>query len=129
MEHSKEFYESVIRIIDYLGNDKWDVTPETGVELAGDYWPEIGRMFKEDRHLGWFDNGQFHINKRPLLASLKKDCEHEIEKRDKAENDRNLANEESVCNIKYGKYGLYTAIAAIIISLVALALEIEERLG
>ena len=107
MEHSIEFYRSVIRVIDYINpyaKDVWDVMPDKGQELAGDYWPEIGRMFKEN-HLGWFEYGRFHINKREQLAPLKKNCEYAIERLEKAEHDRNLANEESVCNIKYGKKG------------------------
>lgn len=129
MEHSKEFYESVIRVIDYLGpysKDVWNVTPDKGQELAGDYWPEIGRMFKEDYHLGWFDHGQFRINNRPQLAPLRKDCEHEIEKIDKAEQDRLLSNEESVCNIKYGRKGFRISIVAIIISGIAILLELAK---
>lgn len=106
MEHSKEFYESVIRVIDYLNpysKEVWDVMPGKGAELAGDYWPEIGRMFKEDLHLGWFDWGRFHINKRERLASLKKECEHIIARIEKAEADRELANREKIENITYGR--------------------------
>lgn len=108
MEHSREFYESVISVIDYLNpytKEIWDVSPEKGEELAGDYWWEIGRMLCEDYHLGNFAYGGFHIGDRPRLASLRKDCEHEIEKIDMSEQDRLLSNEESVYNIKYGKKG------------------------
>lgn len=116
MEHSKEFYESAIRVIDYLNpysTEAWDVMPDKGEELAGGYWPEIGRMFKEDLHLGWFDHGQFHINKRPLLASLRKDCEYAIEKIDKAERDRKLSNRGI-------KVAMWCTILGIVISIVSL---------
>ncbi len=126
MEHNKEYYESIIRVIDYLGDDKWDVFPEKGLELASDYWPEIGRMLKEDLHLGWFDYGQFHINNRPQLASLRKDCQYAIERIDKEEYTRNLANEECFSNIKYGKKGYHLSIVAIIISSIAILLEIAK---
>lgn len=116
MEHSREFYESVIRVIDYINpysKDVWDVTPEKGQELAGDYWPEIGRMFKAVLHLGWFEYGGFHINDRPRLAPLRKDCEHEIDKIDKAERDRKLNNRGI-------KVAMWCAILGIIISIVSL---------
>lgn len=115
MEHSKEFYESIIRVIDHLNpysKDVWNVTPEKGQELAGDYWPEIGRMFKEDLKLGWFEYGQFRINNRPQLAPLRKDCEHAIEKIDKAERDRKLNNRGI-------KVAMWCAILGIIISIVS----------
>ena len=115
MEHSREFYESVIRVIDYLNpysKGVWDVMPDQGQELAGDYWPEIGRMFKEDLHLGWFEYGKFHINKREQLAPLRKDCEHAIEKIDKAERDRKLNNRGI-------KVAMWCAILGIIISIVS----------
>lgn len=129
MEHSKEFYQSVIRVIDYLNpyaKEVWEVSPEKGQELAGDYWPEIGRMFKEDFHLGWFEYGRFHINDRPQLAPIREDCKHIIEAIDKTEQDRLLANEESVCNIRYGKKGFRISIVAIIISGIAILLELAK---
>ena len=129
MEHSREFYESVIRVIDYLNpylTEVRYVMPDKGAELAGGYWPEIGRMFKEDLHLGWFECGRFYIGKRERLAPLRKDCEHRIEKIDKAEQDRLLANEESICNIKYGRKGFRISIVAIIISGIAILLELAK---
>lgn len=129
MEHSREFYESIIRVIDYLNpytKDVWDVSPEKGEELAGGYWPEIGRMFSEKYRLGWFAYGGFHIDDRPRLASLRKDCEYEIEKIDKAERDRLLANEESAANIKYGKKGFSISIIALVISGIAILLELAK---
>lgn len=129
MEHSKEFYESIIRVIDYLNpytKEVWDVSPEKGQELAGDYWPEIGRMFNENYHLGWFAYGGFHIGDRPRLASLRKDCEHEIERIVNAEQDRTLTNEESLSNIKYGRKGYKLSIIAIIVSGIAILLELAK---
>lgn len=129
MEHGREFYESVIRVIKYANEHKGNVTQAAGTTLAGAYWTEVGRYLCEEVHAGWITNGLFHTTRPERLPAVVEDCKHIVETMAQAEYDRNLANEESKCNIKYGKYGLYTAIAAIIISLIALALEIEERLG
>lgn len=129
MEHSKEFYESVISVIEYANDHKGSVGRATGTALAGAYWTEVGHYLSEEIHAGWFTNGVFRTTRPERLPAVVEDCKHLVEAMETAEYDRNLANEESRCNIKYGKYGLYTAIVAIIISLIALALEIEERLG
>lgn len=71
-------------------------------------------MLKEDLHLGWFDHGQFHISKRPLLASLRKDCEHEIQKIDKAERDRKLNNRGIRVAIWCGIGGLFISIISLL---------------
>ena len=127
MEHGKEFYESVVRVIDFLTpKDVWDVKPEKGEELAGDYWPEIGRMFKEELHIGWFEHNQFRISRRERLASLRKDCEHIIETLNKAEADRNLANCEKIENITYGRKGYKLSKIAIWLSAVAILVEITR---
>jgi len=129
MEHSKEFYERVIRVIDYVNDGHCEVSKEMGIELAGNYWNKIGELLASETKYSYFEFGNFNINKPDALAPILEDCKHVIADMENAEYDRNLANKESRCNIKYGKYGLYTAIVAIVISLVALALEIEERLG
>ena len=128
MEHSKEFYNSLIRVIDYLKPDVWNIEPEKGMELAGNYWPEIGRMLKEDYHAGWFEYGNFHITRREKLPPLREDCKHMIEIIEEAEHDRLLANTESEANIKYGKRGYVMSIIALAISVLALALEIIKWL-
>lgn len=104
MEHGRDFYVGLINVIDYLTNpNSWDVFPDKGEELAGNYWPEIGRLLSKDYHAGWFENGRFHISNRPILTSLREDCAHTIERIDKAEQDRNLSNQEKIENISYGR--------------------------
>ena len=128
MEHSKEFYESLIRVIDYLKPNVWNIEPEKGGELAGNYWPEIGRMLKEDYNAGLFEYGNFRITRREKLPPLREDCKHIIEEFNKADYDRNLANMESEENIKYGRKGYRISIIALIISLLAFGLEIVKWL-
>lgn len=60
------------------------------------------------------------------LASLRKDCEHEIERIVNAEQDRTLTNEESLSNIKYGRKGYKLSIIAIIVSGIAILLELAK---
>ena len=122
MEHSIEFYRSVIRVIDYINpyaKDVWNVMPDKGYELAGDYWLEIGKMFKEN-HLGWFDHGQFRINKREQLAPLRLNCLHAIEKMEKEEKDRDIDRKYKIKGILFGGWGLGISILSLLISLVTL---------
>lgn len=126
MEHSKEFYESVIRVIEHANDHKGNVGRATGTVLAGAYWTEVGRYLSEEIHAGWFTNGLFQTTRPERLPAVVEDCKHIVETMEQAEYDRNLANEESVCNIKYGRKGFRISIVAIIISGIAILLELAK---
>lgn len=120
MEHSKEYYQSFIRVIDFLSpSDVWDITPEKGIELAGNYWPEIGRVLKEEYRVGRFDYGQFHISKRAMLAPIREDCVHIIEKLKKEEKNTWLDNAGKRTAIICGIGGLIISIISLIFSIIA----------
>lgn len=126
MEHSKEFYESVIRIIDYLNEGNNEVTKAKGHELAGNYWREIGKLLASKTPSSFFEYGRFSINHVEDLGPIYEDCKNKLRSIDDAEHDRKLANEESRCNIKYGRRGHRISIVAIVISGIAILLELAK---
>lgn len=105
MEHSREFYESVIRVIDYIADGNRNVSRKKGEELAGNYWLAIVTLFKEHHSVSVYAGDDIYVTHGKYLNPLYEDSKHAIERIEKAEQDRLLANEESVCNIKYGKKG------------------------
>lgn len=126
MKHSKEFYESVIRVIEFANSHRGNVGQNAGTKIAGAYWTEVGRYLSEEINAGWFTNGLFRTTRPERLPAVVEGCKHTIETMEKAEHDRNLANEESVCNIKYGRKGYRLSIIAIIISGIAILLELVK---
>lgn len=126
MEHSKEFYESVIRVIEYIAEGNRSVSCEEGEELAGNYWPAVVMLFREHHAVSVMMGGSIHITQGQYLNPLYEDCKNHLKRIDESEYDRNLANEESVCNIKYGRKGFRISIVAIIISGIAILLELAK---
>ena len=126
MEHSKEFYQSVIRVIEYIADGNKAVSCEKGEELAGTYWPAVVNLFKEHHSVCVLIGGSIHVTQGQYLNPLYEDCKNHLKRIDEIEYDRNLANEESVCNIKYGRKGYRISIFAIIISSVAILLELAK---
>lgn len=120
MEHSKEYYQGFIRVIDYLTpKDVWNITPEKGKELTGNYWSEIGRVLKEDYKAGYFEYGGFHVSKRDCLAPIKEDCIHIIKKIDKEDHDRWLNNTGKWIAIICGVGGFLISLLSIYLSFMA----------
>ena len=42
---TKEFYQSLMAVIEYIAAGHSEVTCEKGEELSGEYWPRIYRLF------------------------------------------------------------------------------------
>lgn len=106
MEHSKAFYEAVIHVIEYLNeNNRKEISKRKGIEMAGDYWTEVGKLFKSNAQYCIFEHGDLSINNLEELLPLFNEYKHFVAEIEKAEYDRNLANEESISNIKYGIKG------------------------
>lgn len=126
MEHSREFYESVIRVIEYIAGGNRNVSCKKGDELAGNYWPAIVTLFKEHHAVSVMMGGDIIVTQGQYLNPLYEDSKNHLKRIDEAEYDRNLSNEESVSNIKYGRKGFRISIVAIIISGIAILLEIAK---
>lgn len=103
MEHSIEFYRSVIRVIDHIADGNRNVSCEKGDELAGNYWPAIVLLFKESHAVSVMSGGSIIVTQGHYLNPLYEDSRQAIKKIEKAEADRELANREKIENITYGR--------------------------
>ena len=66
MQHSKEYYESLIRVIDCLASGQKEISPQKGEQLAGPYWNDIGESLKSEKHI-YFHNNRLSAN-RPCVS-------------------------------------------------------------
>ena len=128
MEHSKEFYQRLVKVIEYLLNVDRSIDNDKGKEIAGENWGDIIDFFRNHRGVYFFSHNYIGVKDREKLISLLAECKSKIADIDKSEYDRELANLESRENIKYGRKGYRIAIAALVISLLALGLEIVKWL-
>ena len=98
---------------------------EEGQQIAGIYWRPIVQEMVEAK-AGYSDHGNF---KATVTANLLEMRAETTALRDRLLNedfDRKLANEESACNIKYGRKVYRMSIIAIIVSSAAILLELAK---
>lgn len=124
MLKTKEYYQSLMRVIEYVKEGNTDITCEKCTELSGDYWPQIYRLFK-DEHIGVaISGGDFDVTQPQYLSPLYAECQNAIEEIGKREEDRRLANEANATDIKYAHKAYWISIAAIGIAAASLAWQI-----
>lgn len=117
MEHSKEYYESAIRVIDFLKNGDGTLPCDKGYELADNYWPAIVTLLKDHNTVRVLTGGHIYVTRGQYLDPLCEDCKHKISAIDKAENDRNVDLKYKIKGIIYGRISLIVSILAFILSL------------
>lgn len=120
MEHSKKFYESVIRVIDHLEDGNTSVSCEKGYELAGYYWPAVVDLFKERHAVSVFTGGHILVTRDQYLDPLYEDCKNKIAVIEKAEDDRNIDRKYKIKGILFGGWGLGISILSLLISIITL---------
>ena len=119
MQHSKEYYESLIRVIDSLASGQKEISPQKGERLAGPYWNDIGESLKSEKHI-YFHNNRLQCEQTLRLPSLRKQALDAIAVIDKADKDRILDRRYKIKGILFGGWGLAISILSILISLFAL---------
>ncbi len=117
MEHSKEYYESAIRVIDFLKNGDGTLPCDKGYELADNYWPAIVTLLKDCQAVNVLIGGHILVTREQYLDPLYEDCKHKISAIDKAENDRIVDLKYKIKGIIYGRISLIVSILAFILSL------------
>lgn len=128
MEHSKEFYQSVIRVIEYISEGNRSILCEKGEELAGNYWPAVVVLFKEHHAVSVMEGGDIHVTQWQYLNPIYEDCKNHVRFIEKAEADRELANREKIENITYGRKGYRLSRIAILLSAIAILVEIARAI-
>ncbi|MFQ8804093.1 MAG: hypothetical protein ACLR8Y_01910 [Alistipes indistinctus] len=113
---TKEYYQSLMSVIEYVGEGHYEIAREKGEELAGEYWPRIFRLFKDERIGVAISDGSFDITQPQFLSSIYADCVHAIEDIEKREADRALANKSTEAHMKYTRIALWLSAIAILMS-------------
>lgn len=113
MQHCKEYYESLIRVIDCLASGQKEISPQEGEELAGPYWNDIGFSLKSEKHI-YFHNNRLQCEQTLRLPSLRKQALDAIAVIDKADKDRKLNNLGIIIAICCGVGGLILSIISLI---------------
>lgn len=121
---TKEYYESFISVIDYVAQGNTIITLEKGEELAGNYWPRIYRVLKEEKAGVPISGGQFNITQGQYLNPIYEDCQHALEEIAKQETDRELDRASKYAGIKYARFSLFVSICALAVALAALIWQI-----
>lgn len=121
---TKEYYESFISVINYVSQGNTLITLEKGEELAGNYWPRVYRVLKEEKAGVPISGGQFNITQGQYLNPIYEDCQHALEEIAKQEADRELDRASKYAGIKYARFSLFVSICALAVALAALIWQI-----
>lgn len=125
MTHDINYYKSVIRVIDFISDSEThEVSGDKGYELAGNYWPSVVELLKDNHVVSVGSGGTIFITQHHLLGPIYEESHHKCREIEKNEHDRELSNREKEENIKYGKKGYRLAIIALIVSCIAILIEI-----
>lgn len=125
---SKEYYQSFISVINYVADGHRVITPEKGVVLAGNYWPRICRVLREDKVGIGISGGQFDITQAQYLNPIYADCIYALEEIERREADRELDNAVKRSNIKYAKRAYWISIGALVVAVFTLLWQIMQVL-
>ena len=122
---TKEYYESFI----FVAKGNTTITLENGEELAGNYWPRIYRVLKEEKVGIPIAGGEFIITQGQYLNPIYKDCQHALEEIAKQEEDRELDRASKYAGIKYARFAFWISIDALLASIATLVWQIIESLS
>ena len=121
---TKEYYQSLMAVIDYVAEGHKDLTAEKGQELSGRYWPRIYELFKAERIGTPFEGGSIYITRGQYLNPIYEDCIHAIKELDEQEADRELDRASKYAGIKYAKRAYWISIISIVVAAVAFVWQI-----
>jgi len=121
-----DYCNSVLKVLSAILNDgKTEFSFAEGMQIDGMYWKSIVREMVEAK-AGYSDYGNFKATVTANLLEMRAEVTALRDRLLVEEFDRKLANEESVCNIKYGRKGYRISIVAIIVSSAAILLELAK---
>lgn len=123
---TKEYYESFISVIEYVANGNSEITLETGEELAGNYWPRIYQVMKENKIGFGYIGGGFQITQGQYLNPIYADCQHALDEIAQKEADRELDRASKYAGIKYARFAFWISIGALLVAIASLVWQIIE---
>ena len=121
---TKEYYESFISVIGFVAKGNSIITLEDGEALAGNYWPRIYNVLKEEKIGVAVVGGEFHITRGQYLNPIYEDCKHALNELERQEADTELDRASKYAGIKYARFSLFVSIGALIVALAALIWQI-----
>lgn len=121
---TKEYYKSLMAVIEYVGNGHRDIAREKGQELSGRYWPRIYETMKNLKIGSGDDAGCFYVTKPQRLDPLYEDCIHAIKELEEAEMDRALDRASKYAGIKYARFAFVVSLIALAVSLATLVWQV-----
>lgn len=125
MFQSKEYYQAILDVIDYVNEVLPDcITLEKGIDLAGDYWPAVVKAFQKADVVRTSSGGSIWLRDLQNLAPLAAECEEKIKAIEAAEKHFQLSIEQMENDIKFGRKSYRISIIAIILSSLAILVEI-----
>lgn len=125
---SKEYYQSLMSVIEYVASGHSEITCEKGTELSGEYWARIFLLFTNE-HIGvGLEGGDFYITQPQYLNPIHADCIQAINAIEKQEADRELSNRSTEFHMKYTRKALRISITAILIAAISLIWQIIIQL-
>lgn len=125
---SKEYYQSIMSVIEYLIDGHKDITYEKATDLSGEYWPRIYDLLCGN-HIGvGISGGCFHVTNPQYLNPIHADCMHALDEIAKQEADRELANKAHETDIRYARKAYWVSWVAIAVAVLSLAWQIIKEI-
>lgn len=121
---TKEYYQSLMAVIDYVAEGHKDLTTEKGQELSGRYWPRIYDLFKAEKIGTPFEGGSMYVTRGQYLNPIYEDCIHAIKELDEREADRKLDRASKYAGIKYARAAFWISIGALLVAAASLVWQI-----
>lgn len=126
---SKEYYQALVDIFEYAcNNDCQMIDIEIASSICGLYWPNIRRDFVNAGAGVPLSGGGMSLTQPQYLNPLYADALAALEEIEKIEADRELDNLEKRENIRYGRLGYRISLAALILSAIAIGIELIRLL-
>lgn len=122
----KGYYEALVAVINLHQNGKYDFHYKDVKASAGNYTDSVCDFLNEKGVIYKLIPGIRFLNNPLVEDALRQEALDMISYLDAVDQDRRLSNEESECNIKYGRKGYRLSIIAIVISSAAILLEIAK---
>lgn len=100
---SKEYYEALLRVYDYLSENRDGIDCATATNLADEYWPRIAHVFK-DAGAGLIEyGGDFYPTQGHLLNPLAADARNALAQYERMDQDRELENNTKIESVTYAR--------------------------
>lgn len=123
---TKEYYQALMAVIEYVGKGHREISCDKGTELAGNYWPRICQLLRNEKIATIFASGDLCITRPQYLNPIHADCIHAIAEIAKKDADRDLDNKAKESNMRYARRAFWISIGALIVAATSLVWQIIQ---